>query len=55
VKAICPLGWSDEEGDGMGVCGEPDMDVGVTVEKLKAGVEIGCVAWGEVMIEGVEA
>jgi len=39
----------------MEVCAEPDIDVGVIVEKLKAGVAIGCVAWGEVMIEGVEA
>ena len=27
----------------------------VAVEKLKMGVANGCVAWGEVMIEGVEA
>ena len=39
----------------MEVCAEADMDVGVTVEKLNAGVAFGCVVWGEVRMEGVEA
>ncbi len=55
MKAICPLGWSEVEGDGTDVCAEADAGVDVTVEKLKIGVANGCVAWGEVMIEGVEA
>jgi len=41
---MCPLGWSAEEGDGIDVCAEEEMEVGVMVEKLKAGVAMGCVA-----------
>lgn len=52
---MCPLGWSDADGDGIEVCAEEEMEVGVTVARLKAGVKIGCVAWGEVRMEGVEA
>ena len=56
VKTMCPLGWSDEEGDGMDVCPlEDEMDVGMAVEKLNAGVVIGCVASGASTNEGVEA
>lgn len=55
MKTICPLGWSEAEGDGTEVSAEEEMDVGVIVEKLKTGVTTGCVAWGEVIIEGVEA
>lgn len=39
----------------MEVCAEDELDVGVMVEKLKAGVAIGCVACGEAKFEGVEA
>ena len=52
---MCPLGWSEAEGEGMEVCAEAEMDVGVTVEKLNAGVAIGCVGWEEFTPKGVEA
>jgi hypothetical protein len=55
VKTICPLGWSEGDGDGTDVCPEEDIDVGMAVEKLNAGVAIGCVGWGEEKLEGVEA
>ena len=44
VKAICPLGWSEADGDGMDVCAEEEIDVGMVVAKLKLGVAIGWVA-----------
>jgi len=40
---MCPLGWSEAEGDGIGVWAEAEMDVGVIVEKLKTRVAMGCV------------
>ena len=54
---MCPLGWSEVEGDGMEVCAELEDEVaaGAAVEKLKAGVAIGCVASGASTNEGVEA
>ncbi len=44
MKTICPLGWSEAEGDGTEVCAEADEGMDVTVEKLNAGVATGCVA-----------
>ena len=39
----------------MEVCAEEELDVGVIVARLKAGVETGCVTCGEAKFEGVEA
>ena len=39
----------------MDVCAEEELDVGVIVARLKAGVETGCVTCGEAKFEGVEA
>ena len=39
----------------MAVCGDAELDVGVMAEKVKAGVETGCVTCGEAKFEGVEA
>lgn len=50
---MCPVGWSDEEGEGMEVC--CDEEPGVAVEKLKMGVAICSVITGDENEEGVEA
>jgi hypothetical protein len=50
---MCPVGWSDEEGEGMAVCW--DEEPGVAVEKLKMGVAICSVITGDENEEGVEA
>jgi len=55
VKTICPPGWSDEEGEGMDVCGDVDKDVGKGVGKLKMGVVIASGTAGDENEEGVEA
>lgn len=60
MKTICPVGWSDDEGEGMGVCAEPGFEVfdvgdGTGVKKLKTGVVIASVTAGEENPEGVDA
>ena len=55
VKTIRPVGWSDEEGEGMGVCAESGKAVGIGVEKLKSGDAIGSTGAGDENEEGVNA
>ena len=50
-----PVGWSDEEGEGMDVCAESGKAVGIGVEKLKSGVAMGSTGAGDENEEGVNA
>jgi len=55
VRTICPVGWSEEEGDGMDVCADAGKAVGMDVEKLKSGGATGSAGAGDENEEGVEA
>ena len=53
---MCPVSWSDDEGNGIDDCPDDVAEAGETgVEKLKSGVAPGWVAAGDENEDGVEA